>query len=44
LVRREGVAALFAGLPLCLLTSTIVPLVITFAGWATDPSISGEAA
>lgn len=42
-VRREGVVALFAGLPLCLLTSTVVPLVVTFAGFPTAPSFSGAA-
>ena len=42
-VRREGVTALFAGLPLCLLTSTIVPLVVTFSGLPTAPSFSGAA-
>ncbi|KPA77295.1 hypothetical protein ABB37_07185 [Leptomonas pyrrhocoris] len=39
--RREGATALFAGLPLCLLTSTLVPLVVTFAGYPTAPSFSG---
>ncbi|XQJ25800.1 hypothetical protein NXY56_001744 [Leishmania guyanensis] len=39
--RREGVAGLFAGLPLCLLTSSVVPLLRTFAGYPAIPSFSG---
>lgn len=39
--RREGVAGLFAGLPLCLVTSSVVPLLQTFVGYPTAPSFSG---
>ncbi|GET87129.1 hypothetical protein, conserved [Leishmania tarentolae] len=39
--RREGVAGFFAGLPLCLITSSVVPLLQTFAGYPTAPSFSG---
>ncbi|KAK7201660.1 hypothetical protein NESM_000230900 [Novymonas esmeraldas] len=39
--RHEGVAALFAGLPLCLLVSTTVPLLQTFAGYPAAPLFTG---
>ncbi|KAG5509434.1 hypothetical protein JKF63_06744 [Porcisia hertigi] len=40
--RTEGVAGLFAGLPLCLMTSTVLPLLQTFSGYPTAPSFSGS--
>lgn len=39
--RQEGVSGLLAGLPLCLITSSVVPLLRTFAGYPTAPSFSG---
>lgn len=40
--RREGAAGLFAGLPLCLLVSTVTPLLLTYAGYTTAPSFAGS--
>ncbi|TPP53443.1 hypothetical protein CGC20_38410 [Leishmania donovani] len=39
--RQEGVAGLLAGLQLCLITSSVVPLLQTLAGYPTAPSFSG---
>ncbi|KAG5483346.1 hypothetical protein LSCM1_04893 [Leishmania martiniquensis] len=39
--RREGATGFLAGLPLCLITSSVVPLLQTLAGYPTAPSFTG---